>query len=103
MSICRTWKVDRVLFFGDDGTLRSLPTAWTDAGEPDAFVTMAEGRSRLHVEDLLALAGMIDGLRRVGNSDQSVSTIPPPVLASIHRSGSGGPVVWLPNGAGGAE
>jgi hypothetical protein len=58
----RTWKQDRVFFFGDGGTLMSLPRAWTDAADPDVFVMLAAGRSPFRVEDLLVLAELIDGL-----------------------------------------
>jgi hypothetical protein len=57
----QTWRQDRVFFFGDDGALKSLPTSWTDAAEPDVFVMMSAGRSPFRVEDLLALAAIIDG------------------------------------------
>ena len=50
-----------MFFFGDDGALKSLPTSWTDAAEPDVFVMMSAGRSPFRVEDLLALAAIIDG------------------------------------------
>lgn len=64
MAVQQTWKKDRVFFFGDDETMQSLPTAWTDVAEPDVFVILAAGRSAFRVEDLMALAEMIDGLRR---------------------------------------
>ena len=51
-----------MFFLLDDGTLTSLPTAWTDVVAQDAFVAVAAGRSALRVEDLVALAEMIDGL-----------------------------------------
>ena len=37
----QTWRQDRVFFFGDDGALKSLPTSWTNAAEPDVFVVMS--------------------------------------------------------------
>ena len=52
-------------FFGDDGMMQSLPTAWTDVGEPDVFVTVAAGRSPFRAGDLLALAEIIEGIRGV--------------------------------------
>ncbi|MCU4184942.1 Y4bD/Y4pK family protein [Acidiferrimicrobium sp. IK] len=58
----QTWRQDRVFFFGDDGTMKSLPTSWTDAAEPDVFVTMSGGRCPFRVVDLLALAELIDGM-----------------------------------------
>ena len=62
VALRRTWGEDRVSFFDDDGMQRSLPSAWTDAAEPDAFA-VAGGRSALRLEDLLVLAELIDGLR----------------------------------------
>lgn len=62
VAVQRTWRVDRVFFFGDDGTMRSLPREWTDVAETDVFVTVAAGRSAFRVEDLVALADVIDGL-----------------------------------------
>lgn len=58
----RAWGVDRVLFLDEDGVQRSLPRAWTDAADVDPFVTVAAGRSPFRVEDLVVLAGLIDGL-----------------------------------------
>ena len=34
----QTWGENRVFFLDDDATLKSLPTAWTDAAAPDVFV-----------------------------------------------------------------
>ena len=62
VALQQTWKQDRVYFFGDEGTMRSLPTAWTDAAEPDVFVALAAGRSTFRSEDLLSLAEVLDGL-----------------------------------------
>lgn len=62
VALRQTWGEDRVFFFDDDGTQRSLPSGWTDAAEPDAFVALAGGRSAFRVEDLLVLLQLIDGL-----------------------------------------
>jgi hypothetical protein len=59
----RTWGEDRVFFLDEDGVQRSLPRAWTDAADVDPFVALAAGRSPFRVEDLVALTGLIDGLR----------------------------------------
>ena len=59
----RTWGEDRVFFFDEDGVQRSLPRVWTDAADADPFVALAAGRSSFRVEDLVALVGLIDGLR----------------------------------------
>jgi hypothetical protein len=55
-----TWGENRVFFFDEDGTQRSLPAAWTDAVEPDVFVVLSGGRSCFRVADLLALVELID-------------------------------------------
>ncbi|MEU0120371.1 DUF5372 family protein [Streptomyces albidoflavus] len=40
----------------------SVPTAWTDASGEDPFVVLAAGRSPFRIEDLPALADLIDHL-----------------------------------------
>ena len=52
VGVRRTWGEDRVFFFDGEGVQRSLPSGWTDAGDPDPFVVVAGGRCRLRVEDL---------------------------------------------------
>jgi hypothetical protein len=61
----KNWADDRVFFFGDDGHMGSLAAGWTDIDGPDPFVAIAAGRSRFRVEDLVALASLLDGLRPV--------------------------------------
>lgn len=73
----QTWGEDRVFFLDEDGTQRSLPRAWTDAADPDPFVALAAGRSPLHVEDLLALAELLDGLDNSGAGRPAVRGITP--------------------------
>jgi len=51
-----------VFFLDRDGRQFSLPLGWTDAAAPDAFVTMAAGRSPLQFADLVELRRLIDGL-----------------------------------------
>ena len=51
------------MFFLDENARQfSLPVGWTDAAEPDAFVTMAAGRSPFRFADLVELRRLIDGL-----------------------------------------
>ena len=59
VGVRQTWGEDRVFFFGVDGVQRSLPRAWTDAGDVDPFVVVAAGRSALRVADLVVLAEMV--------------------------------------------
>jgi hypothetical protein len=58
-----TWGEDRVYFHDDTGKLRRIPTAWTSAAAPDAFVEISAGRSHFRIEDLLQLAALITRLR----------------------------------------
>jgi hypothetical protein len=58
----QTWGEDRVFFFADDGTQRSLPRAWTDMADPDPFVSLGGRRCAFRVVDLLQLADVLDGL-----------------------------------------
>lgn len=59
----KNWGEDRVFFFADDGELTSIPAAWTDVDPPDPFDVVSAGRSAFRVDDLVALAALLDGLR----------------------------------------
>jgi Family of unknown function (DUF5372) len=61
VGIRQAWGEDRVFFFDEQGTQRSLPTGWTDAAAPDPFVALAGESSAFRVADLLALGELIDG------------------------------------------
>jgi len=63
IGVRHTWGEDRVFFFAQDGTQKSLPTGWTDAAEVDPVVVLGAGRSAFRIADLLGLADLIDGLR----------------------------------------
>jgi uncharacterized protein DUF5372 len=56
----QTWSEDRAFFVDRDGRQFSLPVGWTDAADPDAFVTMAAGRSPFRFADLVDLRRLID-------------------------------------------
>jgi hypothetical protein len=77
IGVRHTWGEDRVFFFGEDGTQKSLPRAWTDVRDVDVFVAMAAGRSPLRTLDLLALSEIIGGLRPSRAGATSVSEISP--------------------------
>jgi hypothetical protein len=62
LAVRQTWSEDRVFFLDEEGRQFSLPVGWTDADEPDAFVTMAAGRSAFRFADLVELRRLIDGL-----------------------------------------
>ena len=57
------WVIDRVYHTGEDGALRHVPVGWTDVSAVDPFVAVASARRAFRVEDLLALAALIDGDR----------------------------------------
>jgi hypothetical protein len=57
------WGEDRVFVFTPGGGVRGFPAGWTDAASADPFVVVAAGRSAFRVEDLLALAGLLERLR----------------------------------------
>ncbi len=69
VAVRHTWGEDRVFFFDDGATQKSLPRGWTDLAEPDVFVSLAAGRCPFRLEDLLTLAEMIDGLPLNGGDD----------------------------------
>ena len=77
VAVRHTWGEDRVFFLDEEGTQRSLPRAWTDAADPDPFVALAGGRSAVRVEDLLALAELLDGLGAAGGDPGGVREILP--------------------------
>ena len=62
IALRQTWGEDRVFFYGEDGTVCSLPVAWTDAVPEDVFVTVAAGRSAFRVEDLVALSELVTAI-----------------------------------------
>src|SRR3989304_4004889 len=57
------WGEDRVYYRDRRGHLTSLPAGWASVVPEDAFVTVAAGRSRFRVEDLVALAALVLRLR----------------------------------------
>jgi hypothetical protein len=56
----RNWDADRVYVFDRAGDLVSLPAEWTDAVAEDPFVVIAAGRCPFRIEDLIALADMVE-------------------------------------------
>ena len=67
LAVRQTWSEDRVFFLDGDGRQFSLPVGWTDAVEPDVFVTMAAGRCPFRFADLIELRRLIDGLTRLND------------------------------------
>jgi hypothetical protein len=62
LAVRQTWSEDRTFFLEGDGRQFSLPVGWTDAAEPDVFVTLATGRCPFRFADLVELRRLIDGL-----------------------------------------
>ena len=62
LAVRQTWSQDRVFFLDEAGRQFSLPVGWTDAAEPDEFVTVAAGRCPFRFADLVELRRLIDGL-----------------------------------------
>jgi Family of unknown function (DUF5372) len=56
------WGEDRVFFHHDDGRLTSIPALWTSLGAVDPFVWLAAGRAYFRVEDLIAVADLVEAL-----------------------------------------
>jgi hypothetical protein len=55
----QNWGEDRVMYFDQQGRVRSLPAAWTDIDPPDARTQVAAGRAYLRADDLLTLVELV--------------------------------------------
>jgi hypothetical protein len=55
---------DHLYFTDETGTLRKLPTAWTDYLDPDPWMIVAAGRSAFRIDDLLLLVDLIETLKK---------------------------------------
>jgi hypothetical protein len=60
----RTWGEDRVMFFDEEGRIRSVLASWTNVDEPDLSSQAAGGKSFLRPDDLANLAALIDEMGR---------------------------------------
>ena len=83
MELVGVWWVHYV---ADDGRLRTVRQAFTDAADVDPMVRAAAGRSAFRVSDLLALAALLDSLdgddgteRETGGGAETVKEILPHV------------------------
>lgn len=76
----QNWGEDRVMFFDQQGRLRSLPAAWTSVDAPDTRMQAAAGRAHLRADDLLALGALLGEVtRRHKKSPQNVKINTPHV------------------------
>ena len=68
-----------VHYTADDGTVRTIRQAFTNAATVDPFAQVAAGRSAFRVLDLLALAELLEGLDGEGGtareSDPGTGTV----------------------------
>ena len=55
----KTWGEDRILYINEKGEMLLIPTSWTDAAEPDPFITVSQGRSPFKFNDLLELTKIL--------------------------------------------
>lgn len=53
------WGEDRVMFFDDQGRLRSLLASWTDIDAPDEFALAAGDRAFMRIDDLVELVAVV--------------------------------------------
>lgn len=49
-----------------DGSILSLPRAWTDRTEPEPFVVLSGGKAHFRPHDLVALVELVAGFRGGG-------------------------------------
>jgi len=62
VELRQNWGDDRVYYHDAENHLRSLPTSWTSLASVDPFLNAADGRSRLHIDGVLALTRLIQAL-----------------------------------------
>jgi len=54
---------DRVWYEAGDGSVRSVPLAWTSLSVPEPFDVIAAGRVAFRPMDLVALAALLESLK----------------------------------------
>lgn len=63
---------DRVWYLRADGSVATVPRAWTDLATSDPVVALAEGKSHFRSDDLTALAELVSAIREsVRSSEES--------------------------------
>jgi hypothetical protein len=60
----------RVWYEARDGSVATLPRAWTDLAPPDPFVVLADGKAHFRPEDLVALAELLTAARAMEGADE---------------------------------
>ena len=66
---------DRVWCERADGSVATVPRAWTDPATPEPFVALAEGKAHFRPEDLSALAELVAQIRGGGQSPDGVDRV----------------------------
>ena len=54
---------DRLWYEADDGSIRTVPLAWTSLAVLDPFEVISAGRARFRPDDLVRLAALLDDVR----------------------------------------
>ena len=54
---------DRVWYERADGSVATIPRAWTDLAAPEPFVALADGKAHFRPEDLTALVELVSEIR----------------------------------------
>jgi hypothetical protein len=69
LSYRKSWGRQFIDFQHDNVKTGAIPLAWTDADQPDPFLTLSQGRSVFRVPELLQLVELIDLATHSGNDD----------------------------------
>jgi hypothetical protein len=64
----QNWGEDRVMYFDDQGRLRSMLTSWTSIADEDLFTQASAGRSWFRPDDLVRLSVLLDELQQGATS-----------------------------------
>lgn len=54
---------DRVWYERADGSVATVPRAWTDRAAPDPFVVLSEGKAHFRPQELVVLVELVSGIR----------------------------------------
>ena len=62
--VCRAqWGEERVFYRDRHGHRASLPACWTSLATEDPYLSVAAGKSRFRLQDLLELAALLEEVR----------------------------------------
>ena len=61
----------RVWYESADGSVASIPRAWTDLAALEPFVALAEGKAHFRPEDLVELVELLAGIRGEHEGDEA--------------------------------